>query len=82
VNQDLDLSRLRVHELRWLSERIAQEISRRSLRWRFGGGLAERSSPLYRDPQNPSQTWSGRGQPPAWVRGKLAAGTPLEKLRA
>jgi DNA-binding protein H-NS len=24
-------------------------------------------APKYRDPENPSQTWAGRGQPPRWL---------------
>lgn len=36
----------------------------------------------YRNPDNPKQTWSGRGRKPKWVQDWLAAGKPLEELRA
>src|SRR5215213_5673616 len=34
----------------------------------------------YRNPVDPSQTWSGRGKQPAWVKRLLQAGTKLEQL--
>ena len=38
----------------------------------------KRVAPKYRDPENPAQTWAGRGCPPAWLRRRLADGTRLE----
>jgi DNA-binding protein H-NS len=34
----------------------------------------------YRNPDDPSLTWSGRGKRPAWVNEALAAGKTLEDL--
>jgi DNA-binding protein H-NS len=34
----------------------------------------------YRNPEKPSQTWSGRGKKPAWVEKALKAGKSLEEL--
>jgi len=34
----------------------------------------------YRHPDDPSQTWSGRGKRPHWVNEALAAGKSLEDL--
>ena len=34
----------------------------------------------YRNPENPEQTWSGRGRQPKWMEGLLAAGKTLEDL--
>ena len=34
----------------------------------------------YRNPDNPRQTWSGRGRQKAWVQKALAAGRSLEDL--
>jgi len=34
----------------------------------------------YRNPDDPSQTWSGRGKRPAWVNDALAAGKTLDEL--
>ncbi|PRD20860.1 UNVERIFIED_CONTAM: hvrA [Trichonephila clavipes] len=36
--------------------------------------------PKYRNPNNPSQTWSGRGRQPLWLVGLLAEGNRLEDL--
>jgi DNA-binding protein H-NS len=34
----------------------------------------------YRNPDNPAETWSGRGRPPKWVQAALATGQTLEEL--
>jgi DNA-binding protein H-NS len=34
----------------------------------------------YRNPDKPSQTWSGRGKKPAWIEKALASGKGLEDL--
>ena len=34
----------------------------------------------YRNPDKPSQTWSGRGKKPAWVENALASGKKLKDL--
>jgi len=34
----------------------------------------------YRHPDDPSQTWSGRGKRPTWVNDALAAGKTLDDL--
>ncbi|MEO1766746.1 H-NS histone family protein [Thiobacter aerophilum] len=35
----------------------------------------------YRNPDNPQQTWSGRGRKPQWVQAWLAAGKSLDALK-
>lgn len=35
----------------------------------------------YRNPENPSQHWTGRGKRPAWFKNALAAGVSLDALR-
>jgi DNA-binding protein H-NS len=42
-----------------------------------GGGIV---APKYRHPDNPAQTWTGRGKRPAWVTEALASGKTLEDL--
>ncbi len=44
-------------------------------RGRRGGGI-----PKYRNPDNPNQTWSGRGRKPRWLEEKLAEGMELEEF--
>ena len=36
--------------------------------------------PMYRHPENPSVTWTGRGRKPDWIKDALASGTPLENF--
>lgn len=36
--------------------------------------------PKYRNPGNPSETWTGRGKKPAWVEEAIAAGQSLESM--
>src|SRR5438309_9111904 len=46
-----------------------------------GGGESRGTvAPKYRNPDNPSQVWSGRGKPPRWMDEKLKAGTPKERF--
>jgi DNA-binding protein H-NS len=44
------------------------------------GGLLEAAPPRYVNPENPAQTWSGRGRQPAWVAAAIAGGASLESL--
>jgi DNA-binding protein H-NS len=37
--------------------------------------------PRYCNPENPSETWSGRGNQPRWVRMQLSLGKQLEDFR-
>lgn len=48
----------------------------KALLGRSRGGLPAK----YADPNNPSQTWSGRGRRPRWVEAALADGKALEDL--
>jgi DNA-binding protein H-NS len=34
--------------------------------------------PKYRNPDNSSETWSGRGKQPRWLTAKLEAGKPID----
>jgi len=37
-------------------------------------------SPKYRNPEHPSETWSGRGKRPRWLTAALAAGRAIEEF--
>jgi len=55
---------------------------------RAGDGLGEaprpqkfgKVPPQFRNPDNPSETWSGRGLRPRWMVAALAAGRTIEEL--
>jgi DNA-binding protein H-NS len=81
--KDLDLSRLSLTELRQLSNRVESEISDRQeagKRWLRQHGLVETRGPLYRNPRNAAETWSGKGNQPVWVERALAEGYTLASL--
>lgn len=40
--------------------------------------MANQSTPKYRDPAKPENTWAGRGKKPGWLLEKLEAGASLE----
>ena len=67
-----------------LAQQVATEIRRRQDAARQlvkeRGGLMEGESPLYHNPTNGSQTWSGRGRQPSWILDALAHGLTLEDL--
>ena len=50
------------------------------------GGKAEPQAPRkkatarYRNPDNPAETWAGRGRAPRWVQAALAEGQTLDDL--
>lgn len=37
-------------------------------------------APKYANPEDPSETWTGRGRKPKWVEAALASGKSLEDL--
>jgi DNA-binding protein H-NS len=39
-----------------------------------------RALPKYRNPENPSETWSGLGRRPKWINAQLSSGAELESL--
>lgn len=55
-----------------------REEAKRLVRRR--GGLVEGAGPKYRNPENPAETWSGKGKRPTWVEAALAEGKSLESL--
>lgn len=80
-----DLSPFSDADLRSLAGRIDRELARRAQTRLHGerarGGLVDGQGPRYRNPENPAETWSGRGVQPAWVRALRARGVRLEDLR-
>ncbi|NHX27966.1 H-NS histone family protein, partial [Escherichia coli] len=43
-------------------------------------GASTPAAPKYRNPENPDQTWSGRGRKPLWVVAHLDSGKAMEDL--
>lgn len=40
-----------------------------------------KSEPKYKNPADPSQTWTGKGRKPNWVNEALAAGKSLDDMK-
>ena len=43
-----------------------------------GGARGGKIAPKYRNPENPSETWAGRGLKPRWLAAALKGGKKLE----
>ena len=84
------LSKLRGQVETALSARVLEE--RRNLQSQLGrlshlsgsglkgvrGGPRGAVAPKYRNPDNPAETWAGRGLRPRWLAGALKSGKKLE----
>jgi len=46
----------------------------------LGRGLRGANPPKYRNPDNPAETWAGRGLKPRWLSAALKSGKKLEDL--
>lgn len=45
-----------------------------------GTGKPSKTPPKYRNPEDPEQTWSGRGRKPQWVHDALTRGADITDL--
>jgi DNA-binding protein H-NS len=45
-----------------------------------GGGPRGAVAPKYRNPENPTETWAGRGLKPRWLAAALKSGKKLEEF--
>jgi DNA-binding protein H-NS len=45
---------------------------------RVRGGLRGAVAPKYRNPENPAETWAGRGLKPRWLASALKSGKKIE----
>jgi DNA-binding protein H-NS len=57
-------------------DRLAAGGSRGKVR----GGLRGAVAPKYRNPDNPEETWAGRGLKPRWLTAALKTGKKLEEF--
>src|SRR5512132_803057 len=75
-------------EIRRLAAEVGFEVTFAKAGKAVGGkaGAAKTVSPRgkvvqkYRNPDNPAETWSGRGRPPKWVQAALNRGQTLSDL--
>jgi DNA-binding protein H-NS len=72
-----------LEERRTLEERLGnlgRLTAGGSSRKRVGGGARGPVAPKYRNPDNPAETWAGRGLKPRWLSAALKAGKKLENF--
>ena len=43
--------------------------------------VAAKSAAKFRNTENPTETWAGRGKRPKWLKAQLAAGRQLDEFR-
>jgi DNA-binding protein H-NS len=76
------MPRTKVADERRTLEAELTRLSRLSTsQFRFNGlrpGARGPVAPKYRNPENPSETWAGRGLKPRWLAAALKAGKKLE----
>jgi DNA-binding protein H-NS len=46
----------------------------------FGRGVRGKVAPKYRNPENPTETWAGRGLKPRWLAAALKSGKKLDEF--
>ncbi len=80
LSDEIDLSSYTVPELERLAKRVGQEIAKKHACFRRPLPVVERGRARYRNPANPSETWSGRGEQPGWFKQALASGRRPENL--
>jgi DNA-binding protein H-NS len=70
-------------ELQHLQRRLAllkPEVSPEANRGAFKCRAGSTVPPKYRNPEQPSETWVGRGRQPRWLKAQLGLGKRLEDL--
>lgn len=82
--KQLDFSLFTDRQLELLAKQVKLEIARRREEARGlvrrRRGLIEGAGPKYRNPENPAETWSGKGRRPAWLEALLLEGKSLASL--
>ena len=59
-----------------------EEIFGKKLYGSKKGGYKSTMAPKYRNPEDPSKTWTGRGRKPNWLAAKIDKGASLDQFRA
>jgi DNA-binding protein H-NS len=68
-----------LEERRAVQEKLSKLNTLNGARAKGGrGGVRGRVAPKYRNPENPAETWAGRGLKPRWLAEALKSGKKLE----
>lgn len=63
-----------------LAEKSGYSVEELFGKSRRGGGPRGKVAPKYRNPNNPSETWTGRGRMPLWIKTLTDKGAKREKF--
>ncbi len=86
LRQDVDRALNSVEERRRADARAAAEKAAREHGYSLDDVLAaqkksgKKNPPKYRNPEDPTQTWSGRGRQPTWIKKALENGQALDEF--
>jgi len=70
-----------MEEIRHLADSINVKVSFRDSEKPHNKLKGFKVAPKYRNPENPNQTWTGRGYRPLWMVALIDAGHRLEEFR-
>jgi DNA-binding protein H-NS len=59
---------------------LESELAKLTRTGKGGRGVRGKVAPKYRNPDNPSETWAGRGLQPRWLAAALKSGKKLEQF--
>lgn len=86
LRQDIDKALSSLDDRRRSEARAAAEKAAREHGFSLDDIVATRKKsgtknpPKYRNPEDPRQTWSGRGRQPAWIKEAIKDGKDLESF--
>lgn len=63
-----------------LAEKSGYSVEELFGKSRRGGGPRGKVAPKYRNPNNPAETWTGRGRMPLWIKTLTDKGAKREKF--
>jgi DNA-binding protein H-NS len=87
LRADVDKALKTVEQRRKVEARKAAEAKAREMGFTLeeliggnspGSSRKPKSPAKYRNPEDPTKTWTGRGRQPAWIKEGLAAGKSLD----
>lgn len=74
INQYVKDHGYTIEELYGAASTASSETSKKRTGRKLTKSTGSKVAPKYRNPANPSETWSGRGRPPKWLAGLVQKG--------
>jgi DNA-binding protein H-NS len=83
---DVEISERRVKERETVKAKLAEMAANSGFSvaelfgGKRGGGRTGKVAPKYRNPENPVETWTGRGRQPRWLVAAMKKGAKLDRF--